>query len=750
MRSILSCCLILLAGHAAVAQAPETTEPVEPAESGQPAEPIVDSPAVAAIRESAPSTPLELAEAAGLMIDLGRTDLALEYLKQLISDKPSDAELVKMQAKLGSGPLIRFQTLPQLQPTGAEAAKLAFAAVEKLTRDPAFLQQQVDALASEDAAAVRRANVALRGAGAAAIEPLLLAYADREDHAKRDAALKLILQLGGDAEPPLWGALDSGDSNIKAAALSALGALRSKRSLDVIVGPAVAADEESQVRQAASKAVVDIVGEPASTEEVEKYLTRRVERYLEGEPVFAGGPTAEMDVWTWSDKAPHLTKRKVSVADASTVWTARLARDLAALDPQNAQHARLRMLMALQSVIALQGADAEIQGTPVDAAAQKLGAASVEEALDYALTHPQLTMAAIAACRWLGEQGDLAALAPRDGGPSPLAKALSHGNYRVKGAAVDAVLALQPTEPYAGSSALIEALLTFAKSRGERIAVIADPDRVRAQELAGRLTELGYTVLTRRGRRELFDAAYSTPDVELIFISDAVDRPGAYEMVQILRRDRRTADTPIGVIPWIKDHSRWRVRFSSDPRTLALIRAHDSEGLTGQIRRMYAAQGRLLVDADQREARGDQALKALAQLASDPQYKFYDLILYEDEIAALMRDPASMQDAAALLANLATPAAQLALVNTASEVVRPLSERQACADAFQNAVKRSGLRLTREQILRQYDRYNAAEQLDRETQQVLASLLDVIEASSAGVRLDQPGLVRPQSEEVEK
>ncbi|PQO43993.1 HEAT repeat domain-containing protein [Blastopirellula marina] len=739
MRSFYSCCWILLAAGTVAAQAPAPS-----------AEAPVDSPAVAAIRESNPTTPLELAEAAALMVDLGRADVATEYLGKLLTAQPSDDELVKLQAKFGSGPLIRFQTLPQLQPTGGEVAKLVFDAVEKLTRNPAFLQQQVDALAATDENEVRRATIALRGAGAAAIEPLLTAYATNDNPSIRTASLKIILKLGQDAEPALWGALDSDDPKIKAAALSALGALRSTRSLDVLVGPAVITSEPAEVRQAAAKAVVDIVGEAASTADVEKFLTKRTEGYLAGEPVFAGGPLTEIDVWTWGDAAPHLTKKKLSVADASTVWTARMARDLAAIDPANAENARLRLLTALQSVIALDGPDVDIKGTPADAAAQQLGSENVQDALAYALTHPRLTLAAIAACRWLGEQGDPTVLAAQNGRQSPLADALSHGDFRVKAAAVDAVLALNPTEPFAGSSALIEALIFFSKASGQRIAVIADPDEERSQELAGRLTELGYVVLSHCGRRAFFEAAYSSPDVELIFISDAVDRPGAYEMVQTLRRDKRTAETPIGVIPWIDDYSRWQVRLAGDPFSLALIRAHDTEGLTGQIQQLYALQGRLLVDAAERRDRSAKSLASLAQLSSDPAYKFYDLILYEKTLASLLGNAASVEDAATMLANLATPTAQLALVETASEISRPLVDRQIAAKAFDDAVKRNGLRLTRFHILQQYDRYNASENYDRETQQVLASLLDTMEASAKGVRLDQPGLVQPAMEEVEK
>ena len=43
-------------------------------------------------------------------------------------------------------------------------------------------------------------------------------------------------------------------------------------------------------------------------------------------------------------------------------------------------------------------------------------------------------------------------------------------------------------------------------------------------------------------------------------------------------------------------------------------------------------------------------------------------------------------------------------------------------------MSRRGTLLTSDEILRQYDRYNAGENYDAETQQVLADLLDTIEA----------------------
>jgi hypothetical protein len=85
-------------------------------------------------------------------------------------------------------------------------------------------------------------------------------------------------------------------------------------------------------------------------------------------------------------------------------------------------------------------------------------------------------------------------------------------------------------------------------------------------------------------------------------------------------------------------------------------------------------------------------------------------------------------DAARVLATLATPQSQTALVDFASQATRGLAERQAAAAAFSAAVKNRGLQLTQTQIAEQYARYNASERLDQPTQELLGQVLDAIEA----------------------
>ena len=57
--------------------------------------------------------------------------------------------------------------------------------------------------------------------------------------------------------------------------------------------------------------------------------------------------------------------------------------------------------------------------------------------------------------------------------------------------------------------------------------------------------------------------------------------------------------------------------------------------------------------------------------------------------------------------------------------------------AFGRSVKAFGVLLTSQQVLNQYERYNRSRDLDRETQALLGSILDSIEAAEE-VESDTP------------
>jgi hypothetical protein len=68
----------------------------------------------------------------------------------------------------------------------------------------------------------------------------------------------------------------------------------------------------------------------------------------------------------------------------------------------------------------------------------------------------------------------------------------------------------------------------------------------------------------------------------------------------------------------------------------------------------------------------------------------------------------------------------------ASIGAQPLDVRKVAGAAFRQSVRQFGLRLSPSEILIQYDRYNQSAKQDKETQQLLGALLDVIERRGLG------------------
>jgi hypothetical protein len=163
---------------------------------------------------------------------------------------------------------------------------------------------------------------------------------------------------------------------------------------------------------------------------------------------------------------------------------------------------------------------------------------------------------------------------------------------------------------------------------------------------------------------------------------------------------------------------------------VAFPRPHSPERATAIADRLVALAGHNYVSPDERVAQASQAVAWIAQLLADGP-KFYNLERQADVLQeAAARQQVSI-DSIAALAELGLPSAQLALVELASRQTAPLADRQAAAAAFTQTVARHGLLLTSEQILRQYDRYNASANADPGTQQVLGAVLDAVESRRA-------------------
>ncbi|HEY2148137.1 MAG TPA: hypothetical protein VGH32_09380, partial [Pirellulales bacterium] len=685
-------------------------------------------PAVDTIVESKPTTPHGMLQAAISLSALDRPDLAKQFLDQILAAKPDPAALADLARQFGSDTLLQLASNKSLNPQAQRVVDQVFAAAAAERHDPARLSAFVKQLSDPSPERQRDAATALRDAGAAAVPLLLGALADPAQAKAHALAHEVLVSIGQGAVPPLVAAIAAPNSAIQAAAIAALGEIRSQQDIvPYLLVPYLSPKSALEVRQAAGTALKQLVGSLPTKADAVTILSREARSYLKRERPLAGDETDNVAIWQWDPAANTLIAQAYPPARASAFIAARLAADLLTLEPQSIAHRRTYLISLLESAVYRAGIDNPLPtgpGTEYEQAA-RFGIDAVNDALAEALATGHVA-AAKAAAQVLGDSGDVRLLIAGGTKPSPLVQALRSHDRRLRVAAAEAVMKLKPTAPFAGSSYLTDVLADMSGAMGHRRAVIAFPTLQILQELAGMTNSLGFETDTATNGQQLAAAATASPDVELILVSARINHSTAVEVVQQLREDPRTADVPICVMAELDDRAFAEQSFRGIPRVFVELRPPN----LAEMKRIAALGGQLagdrLVPVKLRQQEAVWALDALWALATLPP-EIANVRKYESSIERALYLPLTSSHAAAVMARLGTPSSQRALIDLASISSQPIEIRKAAGAAIRQSVRQFGLRLSPSEILIQYDRYNQSAKLDKETQQLLGAMLDVIE-----------------------
>jgi hypothetical protein len=707
---------------------PRAAAAARPAE----AEESEKDPLILSVRATNPTTAESLVWAAETTLNLDRADEAQRYLKRLLDGSPSPEVLTALHRKHGSSLFLRFIMEERLRPEGRQLGQAVMQAAYDAARDPARLQSLIANLTDPASEVRREAYSGLREAGDAGAVALIDTLSDDARAAQHAAARLALIGWGQPAEGPLLAALEAPDPTMRATLIDIVGHLESRTAVAFVLRPSLAEDISSEEKQAAQRALMRLIGSLPGRHEAEGYLFRRGEEYLRGQHVRPVDVDGNVDHWTWDAAAETVTVQRLDARRAALETAARIGRELCALSPDNAEYRRLRLIASLESAKLEVGYNEPLptgEGTVWEVATTDT-AEDLEDALAFALKHGY-TGAAIGALEALAEVGNASLLENPDGQPRQVTRALQHPDQSVRFAAAMAIMRWDPQLAYPGASYLPETLAYFARTTGSRRVLVGHPRVTQAQTLVGMLNGLGFDAEAAPSSRGVFRAATASPDLDLLFISDALDGPPVEELVQQLRRDARTANLPVGVMA--REHNLSRLRRFTDlePLTETFPRPHTVETLSIEVRRLLDLTSGEAASEARRLHRAEIALEYLAHLAAESQrYRAYDVLAHEETLIQALYQPSLTRAAAVALGQLGSPDAQRALVTVASQNTRDIASRRAAADAFGVAVQRRGLLLSRAEILLQYDRYNESATLDRDTQKVLGSVLDWIELPS--------------------
>ena len=133
--------------------------------------------------------------------------------------------------------------------------------------------------------------------------------------------------------------------------------------------------------------------------------------------------------------------------------------------------------------------------------------------------------AATAAAQILGDIGSPVLLTRSGTTPSPLAQAAGHADRRLRFAAIEAIMKLNPSEPFAGSSHVTDGLGFLASSFGVPRVLVVHPSSAEAEKMAGLAATLGYEADMATNGRAAFELAVNSPDYDFVLIHSAIERP---------------------------------------------------------------------------------------------------------------------------------------------------------------------------------------------------------------------------------
>lgn len=707
-------CALLSLGAAAVAQEEPPMEEYVPA---VPSPRALENAAVRATLAMPREKPSDYVRRAVNLLNLGEPGLAENDLRELVALGLDDAAKAKLVTELGPAPLLRLSRDPAMGADVAAFVQSVLAAALEAEASDQRVGEQIEQLSSGDELTRNRAVSALAAAGERAVVPLVqLLASENTGQAARQGARAALVRLGRFAERPLLAALESGNTMLVAEAAEILARLRTPQAAPLLAVPALGGGSAGRAYEA-------LTGQQPSREAAEALLQRTMENLEGGVPVFDASADGTIEYWVWSGK-PIDDEKPVplvlTVREANTLYMSEVASQLAELRPDLPSR-RLRALRLAIEWVAI------VNGDRIGPSLEDLPSNELDGLLADALDANQVA-AAVAALEEVARRKDAGMLPTKDGLPSPTAAALEHPHPTVRTAALEAIAAIDSPTPFPGASKVCPAIVALLSATGERKVLTVAPRLERATTWAGGLAQRGFAPSVATVGEQAIELANQDADIELVMVDMLVSRPDVRDTVFSLRRQPGSALLPIVLLAGEAQLSRARTIASEHERVQARPRPYSDMVLMEIADAALAELPSNWPTPEDRLTQADIATQVAAQLLEDDR-QFYRLRAASEMLVGRLQ-PTQADDAGwTVLENLGTHESQVALLGLASAPALGLASREAAVAAFEQSVEQFGVRITTEEITRQYDRYNVSATQPRESQQVLGRLLDIIEGS---------------------
>ncbi|MBN1435434.1 MAG: hypothetical protein JW936_00010 [Sedimentisphaerales bacterium] len=471
---------------------------------------------------------------------IGNWELAAGYGQALLDGSPDPIDLLMLAESDRYAHSYRNLTMLEENTPLSEIAAQILAAVEQgrfLRRtDAAGIEAEVRRLSGTTRGRMMAIN-RLKDSGEWAVPIMIEAVRDPSRTAEIPLIQWALPQLGRPAVNPLVIVLQNcRDLNVQLLALDALGKIGYRTALPYI--KAIMENEQAPMElvQAAQTAFNMILrseepmmlsGNEANTSAAELFL-QLAENYYNNVPSLeVPSNQALANVWFW-DRRAGLVKEEVPRDSFDELMAMRACEDAISLDADLSD----AIALWLSSFFRLE-ADGFMQpsyfgANHADAATYALtaGPEYLQRVLGRALDNVNRPVA-LAAIHTLQLNSGQNSLLYSLSGRQPLVEALSFPDREVRYSAALAIADVAPSEAFVQSSLVLPILAEALQQRGQRVALVADPDQDRRNALVADLRNTaGYDeVIAGASFTEVMSAAREVPSVELVVLADNISNP---------------------------------------------------------------------------------------------------------------------------------------------------------------------------------------------------------------------------------
>ncbi len=682
------------------------------------------SHAVAAVLDAPHEKPADALAAVFTLINLREYPVAAEVFKSLATAQLSSADQAELVRQFGTAKFLMLsREAAQHGITGGpEFAAAALAASATEAAKPERMNTLLANLASDDSTVRQEARNDLAATGLPAAQAALEALAVSSNKVERSNLLTALVEMSPVVDPLALAALATGEGQFRRDAIELVGHLRLLEAVPWLATIVAGGASDANTITAAQNALMKMGLTLPNSHDALAVVRRELER------IDAGIPTDSLPNetglwWSYDPATQKFTNMELISCERRSLIHARIAQNLLLLSNASAADRQLAIISAIEAAHILgQQPSAEIAQL-----ATRLATADINAALAAAVKTSRVN-AAIAAAQLLADRADPTALESLDGSSTPLAQAVAHPNRKLKFAALTAIMNINPRKSFPGASYIPEALWLLAQGAGTEQAVVGASSYAHANNWAGNLRGLGYDAIPAVTGIELIRQALASPRLTLVLIDSDIGKPLVRETLYQLRAQPRLSHVPVAILTTNEDLLLGEHLAAVDKRLLAVSRPHTPDAMKSLVERLIAQTGEPL-SADERTRQAVQAIDWLAHIFE--QGAPYDELLRDAAILEhTIHNPDLTKASLAALANVGTAGSQRTLVDFASLAAQPMPLRQLAADSFARSRSRFGVLLTAAEIAQQYDRYNASETADADTQRVLGEVLDIMERKS--------------------